>query len=342
MTADSAGPGGAVPIGAALIGAGNSGGHYHLPILLRSPAIDLRVVATASGRVGVALPEGIAVVRGWQEAVARADVEMVVVAAPHHLHHPIAAAALAAGKHVLVEKPMTSTVAQARELRAESERRGLVLAVFQQRRFEADYLAVLDVVRSGRIGRVWRVVAARSHQGRYLAGTPSAPHVGAEPLEWAERRASGGGVGRIIGPHPVDQALHLVGRPVERVSARARIEPGDEVESWIAVDLAFDDGTTATVEAFRRTGLAPPRFTVYGSEGTIVATDGTEMLVRTADGTTTIGGLAPPGRLGEEVYDDVVAAVRSGLPPRVTLDEAIAVVDVLERADRALAAGPAD
>lgn len=324
------------PIVAALIGAGNSGGHYHLPHLLASPRIELVAVATASGRVGVALPDSVAVVRGWREVMSRSAVELVVIATPHHLHYEIAAAALASGKHVLVEKPVTATAAEAERLGAEAERRGLVVAVFHQRRFEADYLAVLDIVRSGEIGDVQRVVAARSHQGDYLTSTSDAPHVGAAPLDWARRRASGGGVARIIGPHPIDQVLHLVGEDVARASARARVEPGEEVESWIAIDLAFATGATATVEAFRRSGIAPPRFSVYGSEGAVVASDGTQVRVRSATGSRTVEGLAPPSALGVEIYDDLIAAVREGRPLRVALGDAVAVVDVLERADRSL------
>ncbi|SMH48990.1 Predicted dehydrogenase [Rathayibacter oskolensis] len=326
------------PITTALIGAGNSGGHYHLPALLRNRGLALRLVATASGRVGPALPDQVDVVRGWEDAVTAAGIELVVVATPHHLHHRIAAAALASGKHVLVDKPFTLTSAEAVDLTRTAEERGLVLAVFQQRRFEADYAVLRGLVRGGAIGEVWRVVAARSHQGRYLTSTPGAPHVGATPLEWAHRRAAGGGVARVIGPHPLDQVLRLIEEPVESVTARARVEPGDEVESWIAVDLGFGSGVTATVEVFRRSWAAPPRFTVFGSAGTAVADDGTRVVVTTRDGRRVVDGLEPPGRLGDEVYVDLVDAIRGGGEPRVGLAEAVEVVEIVQRADDVLVA----
>src|SRR5690606_30117014 len=124
------------PITTALLGCGNSGRHYHLPLLLDDPRFDLRVVATGQGgsAADLALPPGVVRCGGWQQALGH-DVELVVVALPHHLHHPVASAALDAGRHVLVEKPLATTLAEADDLLARAEASGRVLAVHHQRRW---------------------------------------------------------------------------------------------------------------------------------------------------------------------------------------------------------------
>lgn len=320
-------------LGVALLGAGNSGGHYHLPHLLTHPGYRLRAVATRSGEVGSQLPPDVRVVAGWEQAVTGEEIDVVVVALPHDLHHPAALGALRAGKHVLVEKPLTRTAAEAQDLVETAKQAGLVLAVHHQRRFEADFAALREIVASGELGEIWRAVVARSHQGRYRESTPTAPHVGATPLDWAHRTDRGGGIARVIGPHPVDQLLTLVGRPVLAVTGRAHLDPADGVEDWVGIDVEFDGGVTGTAEAFRRSRAAPPRFIVYGSAGTAIAQDGTQIRIVTDEGERLVSGLVAPGTLGQEIYDDLHSAITRGTPLRASLDDAVRVVEVLDKAE---------
>lgn len=330
------------PVRVALIGCGNSGRYYHLPHLLADPRVDLRAVAAASRASldDVALPAGVDRVAGWAEVVARDDVELVVVALPHHLHHPVARAALENGRHVLVEKPMTVTTAEADELLALADAGGLVLAVHHQRRWEADVVELGRIVRSGELGEVWRVVVVRGHQGDYVTHGATAPHAGDTPVAWVTDRRAGGGVARLIGPHPVDHLLALVGAPVVTVAGRVHRRDGEDVEDWLAVDVTFTTGTEGHLEVFRRTGVGLPRFAVWGSDGMAVAPDGTSVQVRLHDGTArVVDGLAAPGTLGREVYDDVLGAVRRGTPLRVPARHARDVVEVIELAELSAAAG---
>lgn len=331
------------PITTALLGCGNSGRHYHLPLLLDDPRFDLRVVATGQGgsAADLALPPGVVRCGGWQQALGH-DVELVVVALPHHLHHPVASAALDAGRHVLVEKPLATTLAEADDLLARAEASGRVLAVHHQRRWEADVVTLSQVIASGEIGEVWRAIVVRGHQGDYTAATPAAPHVGDQVVDWVRSRACGGGVARLIGPHPVDHLLTLVGAPVATVAGRTAGESDDDVDAWFSADVTFTSGAEGHVEVFRRLGVPPPRATVWGTEGMAVAGDGSRVEVRRHDGTTrVVDGLPPIGRLGGEVYDDVAHAVRHGGPLRVPARHARDVVAVIELAERSAARGGA-
>ena len=328
------------PIATALVGCGNSGRHYHLPHLT-GPAYDLRAVAVGTpseaAEVGAAVGPDTDVVVGWESVVARPDVELVVIATPHHLHHPIAKAALEHGKHALVEKPMTMTVAEADDLIATAEAAGLVLMPHQQRHFEADFQALKALLEEGAIGTPWRIQISRTHQGRYRTSTPEKPHVGTEVLAWAHDAACGGGVGRVIGPHPVDQLLTLAASPVTAVDGRYHLDPEVGVEDWLGIDVDFASGLTGHIEIFRRTGIPPLRFAVYGSTGTIIATDATTLEIEQAGTRRTVTGLEPPGVLGAEIYADLAAAIREGKPPRVTAANGRAAVAVIERAYAAAA-----
>ena len=327
----------AAPIRAALVGCGNSGRFYHLPLLEADPRFDLRILAAGSLDSLDGAEAGAAVRRtaGWEQAVRDPEAELAVIALPHHLHFPAARAALDAGKHVLLEKPATVLTAEIDELIALAEARGVVLMVHQQRRFEDDFVHLLDIVRSGELGTPWRISVARSHQGPYRTHAPDAPHSGSKPLVWARMRSSGGGVGRVIGPHPVDHLLTLAGSPIESVSGRVSREDGEDVEHWMGIDIRFRSGALGHVEIFRRSGIAPPRFTVWGDLGVAVATDGTRIDVRRHSGEErSITGLQRPGTLGREIYDDLAGAIRDGRPPRVTARDGRRSVEVIELAER--------
>jgi predicted dehydrogenase len=331
-----------VPITVALLGTGNSGRFYHLPHLLDAERYDLRVVVgehagSASAHAHTSRAE---LSTDWMRAVSRTDVELVVVALPHAMHYPVALEALHRGKHVLVEKPMTVTLAEADELIAAAKEAGVVLMVHHQRRWEADFVAMSDVVHSGEIGDVWRMVVARGHQGPYKSASPASPHNGHEVLRWAHRRALGGGIGRVVGPHPVDHLLALAGSPASTVSARTPVGEGEDVEDWIGLDVGFDSGATGRVDVFRFSGIAAPRFVVHGTKGMAVAGTSTDVEVRLKEGGgRQINGLQPPGILGAEIYRDLYRAIRFGERPRVTAQDARAVVAVLDAAFRSAELG---
>lgn len=323
------------PIRVALIGFGNSGRHYHLPHLRDDPRYRLRLIATRRGVPEAESDVDVEWVSGWERALRAPDIDLFVVATPHDLHHPIAAAALDRGCSVLVEKPLTVSVAEADDLIARAAIAPGQLFVHHQRRWEADFLALEGVVRSGELGRPWRIAATRGHQGDYRMSTPEKPHVGARTAAWAHRRSSGGGVLRVIGPHPIDHVLRLAGSPPLSVHARTSIEDGEDVERWAGIDFDFAEGLTGRVDIFRRLGAPAPRFAVWGESGMAIAPTGDRVDIFAADGPPrSIRGLTPPATLGAEIYDDIAAALQTGVVPRINVDEARAVVRVIELAER--------
>ena len=151
----------------AVVGCGTAANHTHLPAL-RSAGADVTAFASRSRTSAEATRDqwgSGTVVDRWEDAVARDDVDAVVVATPNVLHHDVAVAAASAGKHVIVDKPMACTVVEADEMIAAAAANGVVLVPFQNTRFVAPFAAAHDLVAAGRLGRVSGFRAAFGHAG---------------------------------------------------------------------------------------------------------------------------------------------------------------------------------
>ena len=179
----------------ALIGYGAAGRTFHAPLLRHAAGLELAVVATSRGdELALALP-GVEAVSAPHDALSRADIDLVVIASPNATHAPLAEAALRAGKHVVVDKPFTLRLADARALAALAEASGKLLTVFHNRRWDSDFLGLQAMLCAGRIGRVTHL------ESRFDRFRPKVQD------RWRERAEEGGGIWFDLGPHLVDQVL---------------------------------------------------------------------------------------------------------------------------------------
>ncbi|MDN4171554.1 Gfo/Idh/MocA family oxidoreductase [Nocardioides sp. SOB77] len=212
----------------------------------------------------------------WRDVVTRDDVDVVDICTPGHLHAEIALAALEAGKHVLVEKPLANTVAESEALvaaaAAAAERGVVTMTGFNYRRVPALALA-RRMIAEGRIGTVRQVRA--SYLQDWLVDE-------AAPMTWRLRRESAGsGVLGDLGSHVVDQLHHLLGEPVVAASGHLRTfvpeRAGDHGPEPVTVDdaawatLETASGVVASVEVSR---MATSRknalqLEVYGTTGSL-------------------------------------------------------------------------
>jgi scyllo-inositol 2-dehydrogenase (NADP+) len=185
-------------------------------------------------------------------------IDLVVVATPNTSHHPIAKQALLAGRHVVVDKPFTPTLAEAQDLVRIAKQQQRIVTVYQDRRYTGDFATVQQVVSEGTLGRV---VLFESHFDRFRPDR--------KPNAWREETLPGSGVWFDIGPHLFDQALLLFGIP-DAIGADIRIERPDAV-----VDDAFDV-TLYYPHAraiLRASMLAPPvgpSWIVHGMKGSFI------------------------------------------------------------------------
>jgi len=242
-----------------LIGYGYAGHTFHAPLIRAAAGLQLAAVASSDARkVQAALGPGVSVMSA-HELIERDNLDLVVIATPNDLHHPLALAALRAGRHVVIDKPFALDAAQAEELVAEAERGGRLLSVFHNRRWDGDFLTLQQVLADGRVGRPVELV---SHFDRYR------PKVRAR---WREGTGPGAGLWLDLGPHLVDQALVLFGPPAAIALDQARVRDGALADDWFHAQLRWAQGPLAglRVQLHASALAARPgaRFTLHGTRG---------------------------------------------------------------------------
>lgn len=245
------------PFRVALIGYGYAGKTFHAPLLNAEPGLALTLVASRdAARVHVDLPH-IAVTPDPLAAAADDAIDLVVIAAPNHAHAPIARAALAAGKHVVIDKPFTLDLAEARELIGLAERHDRLLSVFHNRRWDSDFLSVAQAIRQGAFGTVTHF---ESHFDRFRPAVRD---------RWREAGGAGSGIWFDLGPHLVDQALLLFGLPTRVQADLARQRSGALADDWAHAVLDYGDARVILHAGMLVAG-GVARFTVHGDCGSLV------------------------------------------------------------------------
>ena len=310
--------------GVGLIGYGLGGAAFHAPVIAAEPRLRLEAVVTSrAGQVERDHP-GVRVVGSAEELLDDPAVELVVVAAPNAVHHDLAAAALRAGRHVVVDKPFALSTADADDLialAAASDRR---LSVFHNRRWDGDFLTVRRCVESGVLGEIATFVS------RYDRFRP-APKGG-----WKEEAVPGSGILWDLGPHLIDQAMVLFGPPRTVWADLGVQRPGVEAVDYVHLVLGYGR-RRAVLHAGMLVRDPGPRFEVHGDRGSLV-TRGLDPPEVDATLTCEVGGLELRGRLAGvptaygSFYTQMAAAVAGeGLVP-VAPDDARATVAVIEHA----------
>jgi predicted dehydrogenase len=262
----------------ALIGTGKVTLANHLPGINRCAGAALVALCDTDAGVlaGAARASGIA--RTWIDPLAcirEADVDAVVIATPNRVHHPIAMAAIDAGQHVLCEKPLALTVAQAREMAEAADRAGVRHMTAFTYRFVPAIRYMKQLVDEGFVGQPWHFRAQRFQdwERRFLGWRQIASEAGT------------GEIGDMLS-HRLDYA-HLFVGPIARVSARTRRvldrrvdaagnEHPSDLEDWVGCVIDFENGATGVLESTKvavghtQAGIGRDYCEVNGSEGTLV------------------------------------------------------------------------
>ncbi|MGB4361341.1 MAG: oxidoreductase [Rhodoferax sp.] len=242
----------------ALIGYGGAGRVFHAPLINGVPGLQLACIVTRQHEAVLHDWPGVPCVASFSAALADPAIDLVVIATPNDSHFELARAALQAGKHVVVDKPCTVTLAETESLLALAHQQGRVLTVFQNRRFDSDFLALQQVITSGQLGRV---VQVNSNFDRYR------PVV---PVRWREQNLPGSGLWFDLGPHLVDQALVLFGQPDALLLEQAKVRDGVQVDDWFHAVLRYDTpqgGLRVMLHASTLVAEPGPRWSVHGTQG---------------------------------------------------------------------------
>ena len=263
------------PVRIGLVGYGLGGRVFHAPLIDSADNAVLAGVVTSDDGRRAQLAEahpGVPAVGSLGELV-EAGAEAVAISSTSGTHAELAHEALDLGLHVVVDKPLAVEAESAAAIVEHAERAGLVLSVFQNRRWDSDFLTVQRVLAEGTLGEVFRF---ESRFERWAPGPPRAWWRSELPP------AEGGGVRLDLGAHLVDQALQLFGA-VEEVYAEAFIRRDTgRADDDLAIVLRHTNGVVSTLAANTWSGDITRRFRVLGREGAYVVggTDGQEDALR--------------------------------------------------------------
>lgn len=327
------------PLRVGLIGYGYAGKTFHAPLIQATPGLALSAVSSSDvAKVHRDLPD-VAVMAEAAQLIASADIDLVVIASPNATHASLASAALRAGKHVVVDKPFTLDLAEARALLAQAEQTGRLLSVFQNRRWDGDFLAVKQAIERGAVGTVRHF---ESHFDRYR------PTVRAR---WREQAVPGAGIWYDLGPHLIDQALQMFGLPQRVIATLAIQRPGGEVSDWAHVLLDYGSAQVILHASMLVAG-GGMRFIVHGDRGSLLKAgadrqegqllagmtpgapgwgdDPDELIV--VEGEKAAQGIGVPAGDYRHYYAGVRDAVAGSAPNPVPPIQALAVMAVLEAA----------
>lgn len=247
-------------IGVGIVGYGYAGRKFHAYLIGLTEGLRVEAVATRSPeRQAQARADGVGRVYSTLEEMLRdEEVRLVVIATPHNTHAELALQAMEAGRHVVVDKIMCMTLAEAKAMLEASRRQGVLLSVFHNRRWDGDFLTVRHLVACGALGRPFRYETA-IHAFRPQRG-------------WRAQRETMGSLLFDWGAHLVDQALQLVAAPPQRVYCLTQpaFWEGLTIESLVHCAITFADGTHYIVEICNRSRAPRPRWFILGTEGAFV------------------------------------------------------------------------
>jgi predicted dehydrogenase len=245
-------------IGTALTSFGMSGLVFHGPLVDAHEGFRLKSVLQRTKDSARDKYEDIQIKRSIDELIDDPDIELVVVNATNDTHYQHARMALEAGKHVVIEKPMTNTIEEGKSLIDLAREKRLILSVFQNRRWDSDFLTVQKILDDHLLGRV---VEFNGHFDRYRNYI--------QPNTWKEETGPGSGLLYNLGPHLIDQALVLFGIP-EAVSADIRVVRTDSlVDDFFEIYLHYDE-VKVRLHSSYLVREPYPRFIIHGTLGSFV------------------------------------------------------------------------
>jgi scyllo-inositol 2-dehydrogenase (NADP+) len=244
------------PIQVGLIGFGLAGRAFHAPVISAVPGLRLAAILQRSGTEAAQAYPGARIVHSFDELLAIPEIRLIVIASPNETHYPFARQCLAAGRDVVVDKPFTVTLQQAIDLVQFAKQCGRLLAVYQNRRYDGDFQAILKLAAAGTLGRIVRF---ETHYDRFR------PNL--KPNAWREQRVPGAGILFDIAPHLLDHAMQLFGRP-EAITADVRAErEGALADDAFDILLHYPNNLRAALSSSILAAATRPRFVVFGTKG---------------------------------------------------------------------------
>ncbi|MBX2843541.1 MAG: oxidoreductase [Flammeovirgaceae bacterium] len=324
---------------------GMSGKVFHCPLLASNDGFKISRILERSHNKSAEIYPYAVISRTYEELIGDPEIELIIVNTPDHLHVDMATAALEKGKHVIVEKPFTITSEEGQKLIDLAKSKGKMLSVFQNRRWDGDFLTVKKLINNKLVGRL---VEFESHYDRYRNFI--------QENTWKEEEGAGTGILYNLGSHMIDQALVLFGMP-NAVNSDLRItRTGGKVIDNYEIRMDYDN-----LKVLLKSGYlvreAGPRYTCHGTLGSFTkyGIDPQEDMLKAGFlpvgddwGTeneedygwlnTEVGGLHVEGQVEtipgsyQDYYQNIYEVIRENKPLEVKPEESLNVIKIIEMA----------
>ncbi len=251
------------PINVGVAGLGRSGWDIHIRTLREMPG-KFKVAAVldnlAERRKQAADEFGCATYEKYEQVLADKNLDLVIVAMPTDLHVPWSMAALEAGKDVVVEKPVSTDLAECDKLIAAEKKLGGSVTVFQNRRYAAGFLKIKEVVESGALGRV-----------NFIRNTSAGF---SRRWDWQTIKKLGGGSLRNTGIHALDAMMEFSGPSEPEVFCTMdRVLTSGDAEDWVKLLLKAEDAPLIELNLFANCAYPEPSWLVLGQKGSLTSSD---------------------------------------------------------------------
>ncbi len=251
------------PIRAGVVGFGLAGQIFHAAVINETPGLEVASIVERSGSSAAAKYPQARVVKSLDEMLADPSVQLCVVATPNNSHLSLTEQCLRAKRHVVVDKPLTLSSADALTLARLARENNVVLSAFHNRRWDGDFQTVASLLASGRMGEP---LLFESHFDRF--------RMEPKPGAWRETEEAGGGILFDLGPHLIDQALALFGDPTTLWADVRITRPDAVVDDTFDIELTYEDSPRKqqrTLRVWLRSTMAAAspgaRFTLHGTKG---------------------------------------------------------------------------
>ena len=241
----------------AIVGFGLSGRYLQAPFFEANPNFNLKTIVSKNQNPALYYPD-VAVVKSIEEVLSNPTIDLVSICTPNDTHFEYAKATILADKHVLVEKPFTATSEEATILFELAKEKNKIVAVFQNRRFDSDFLTVTNLIEEKILGEIYNV---QINFNRYKPAL--------NPKQWKETLTAGNGIIYDLGAHIIDQTIALFGKPTS-ISGATFIERQHSV-----IDDAFDiklsyKNLIVTLKSSLMIEEDTPRYILHGTKGTFI------------------------------------------------------------------------
>ena len=333
------------PVRTALCSFGMSGWVFHAPFIAINPGFELYAVWERTKNLSQTKYPGVKIVRSLEEMLSDPSIELVVVNTPNATHYEYTKKVLQAGKHVIVEKPFTITIAEGEELIQLAKERNRIITVYQNRRFDSDYRTVKKIVDEGWLGQI---VEAEIHYDRYKE------EIG--PKLHKETPGPGTGLLYDLGSHLLDQAIQFFGMPESVFADIAIMRKVSKVDDYMEL-LLFYPGLRVRVKSSYVVREALPSYVFHGTKGSFIKarTDVQEVMLQASvvpggpewgvepDSEKGLLHTEKDGKIIREYipslkgnygdyYDQLYKAIRENAPVPVTAEQGLNIIRIIEAA----------